>query len=768
MSPAPPLAGTAQSEAGAQGVDSVGNGTSGTTLSDPRQTRRFGDLVLGDPAIARVQVGNAGRADLVVDDVLVGAPFSLDWTGGPLPAGTVRVVEVGLLPTSEADLEAELTVLSSDPARPSVQVTVRAAPRAPGIQADPPEVVWDDALAGGDEILIISNDGAGPLRIQGVAIAQDGGGVFQLLPGGLPDRLEPGDDAVLDLSALPSDLALGTLRVLSNDPVTPILDVPLQIGAQVQTCPDDLPYAPEPVEIDDTCAFSGLPPVWDPVVEAEWRAFPDHIAHALSYVPPIVGRVTDDDGDGDVDADDPPDIVTVSILEWGGPVYSGVLRVLSADGRRQHWSLASWVDGAGDTWVPSRIGAPALGDIDGDGWPEVVVPVDRGAYRGPPGVLALGHDGTPLWVAPLSHAPAGLRPAVSIADLEGDGSVEVIVGRTILAGDDGRVLGAGEGSIGLPRGPHSNIDDGPKSVPMDLDLDGIMEVVAGNELLAPDGSTVCIADTPDGTVAAADLDGDGLGEVVLVQDGRLAIYEHDCQVTRTWMLPDGGHGGPATLADFDGDGAVEIGVASKYAYYVFESDGSVLWESEIRDGSSHSTGSSVFDLDGDGSSAVVFADEYDLYVMDGATGRPRFLWTGHAAGTAGEYPVIADVDDDGSAEIVLAHSARTDLDVCNLDCDEDRQRLVVRVDNPGAAPLPPGLRFEVWSAVGGAEVVVAQGVVEDEIPPGMSSAGFVVDFDTALMPDRRLTLVVDPDDTVEECDELDNQLVLDVALCPHD
>ncbi len=315
--------------------------------------------------------------------------------------------------------------------------------------------------------------------------------------------------------------------------------------------------------------------------------------------------------------------------------------------------------------------------------------------------------------------------------------------------------------------------------------------------------------------------------------------EHDCTVTATWSTPDGGHGGPPTLADFDGDGDVEIGQASKYAYYVYEADGTVLWQQPIRDVSSHSTGSSVFDFDGDGVSEVVFADEYDLFVMDGATGRPRFLWTGHASGTGNELPVIADVDDDGSAEIVVCSGPYTDpagtgctvigsasngwmparpvwnqhafhmthinddlsipadpspnwpalntfrsadtlgtsatfdrnarpalVDVCNLDCDEDSQRVVVRVDNPGSAELPLGIELHLISTISGTDVVVGEAVIEDAIGPGETSTGYTFDVDTALMPDRQLAVVVDPYNRVDECDETDNRLDLTVSLCP--
>jgi hypothetical protein len=62
----------------------------------------------------------------------------------------------------------------------------------------------------------------------------------------------------------------------------------------------------------------------------------------------------------------------------------------------------------------------------------------------------------------------------------------------------------------------------------------------------------------------------------------------------------------------------------------------------------------VFDFDRDGAAEVVYADQFNLFVYDGATGLVRMQMDGHANGTLYEYPVIADVDNDGSTEIVLS------------------------------------------------------------------------------------------------------------------
>ena len=108
------------------------------------------------------------------------------------------------------------------------------------------------------------------------------------------------------------------------------------------------------------------------------------------------------------------------------------------------------------------------------------------------------------------------------------------------------------------------------------------------------------------------------------------------------------------MADFDGDGLPEVGVAGLAYYTVFDTDGAVMWSNPVSDYSSSVTGSSVFDFEGDGDSEVVYADEHTLWVFEGATGAILMAQDGHASGTLFEYPLIADVDRDGSTEIIVA------------------------------------------------------------------------------------------------------------------
>ena len=71
--------------------------------------------------------------------------------------------------------------------------------------------------------------------------------------------------------------------------------------------------------------------------------------------------------------------------------------------------------------------------------------------------------------------------------------------------------------------------------------------------------------------------------------------------------------------------------------------------------SSRVTGSSVFDFNGDGAAEVVYNDECFFRIYDGKTGKV-YQRLDSQSPTRIEYPVVADVDSDGNAEIVFSGS----------------------------------------------------------------------------------------------------------------
>jgi hypothetical protein len=404
---------------------------------------------------------------------------------------------------------------------------------------------------------------------------------------------------------------------------------------------EDRSYEGEEVAVDESCEQQPQTGQFEPDLSWHMESFATQPASNLIMATPMVAHITDDDGDGVFGSEgDVPDIAVVC---YGG---ADILRVLSGDGSGEHWSAADGVQGQS---------MPAVGDIDGDGDPEVVV------ITGTPSVIAYDHRGVRMWESdPLSEGGwfgawyvAEYSSAPAIADMDGNGRPEVIAGRAILDGPTGNVVGIGEAGKGTS---DAGGDVGTTSFAVDIDLDGVQEVVTGNALYRRDGSTLSQSGQPDGYVAVADFDDDPEGEIAVVRDGFVMLYNHDWSVIWGPASFGSSMGGPPTVADFDGDGEPEIGVAGASIYTVLDTDGSVLWSHVTQDGTSGITGSSVFDFEGDGIAEVVYADEVTLWVFDGPDGSVKLQYTEHASNTWLEYPVIADVDGSGHADIVLGHN----------------------------------------------------------------------------------------------------------------
>ena len=460
-------------------------------------------------------------------------------------------------------------------------------------------------------------------------------------------------------------------------------------------CPpeDDLPTE---VLVDESCFTTAITGSIEAVVEWSYSELGNYGEYNEILGTPVVGQLTDDNGDGEIDTYDFPDIVFVADDHGSHNHRKGILRIMPGDGLNRGQAISE-ANPTGWQVYPYRYSNTALGDIDGDGVTEIVIiaqvmedmgggdgggsggggmdtappdggggeagggtggdPEDNPVLPPPPldenmkcAVSAWNANGELEWMASealltcAGHAP-------SLADLDGDGDVEVVVGPYVFDGASGGLLA--QGSAGQGFFP-SNAETGMHSAVADLDGDGQQEIIAGPTRYAADGSEVCTASgVDDGFVAVADLDMDGAGEWVVTANGTVTVIDSDCTVMESWPLSGGGNGGPPTIADFDADGAPEIGIADAGYYAVYEATGAALWSQPITDASSHTTGSSVYDFEGDGYPEVVYADETRLWIFAGATGEVRLEDPRHASRTLHEYPTIADIDRDGSSEIIV-------------------------------------------------------------------------------------------------------------------
>jgi hypothetical protein len=352
----------------------------------------------------------------------------------------------------------------------------------------------------------------------------------------------------------------------------------------------------------------------------------------------------------DLDGDRIPEVI--SSMSCDSEWTDGVLRAFRGDTGAPVWSAS-----AAELRVQGRASI-AAGDLDGDGRPEIVA-IQQATSR----VLAFRPDGTLLWSSTNLDGTALFATGVSngaptIADLDQDGSPEIILGALVI-GHDGRLEWTMDAAA--LEGTNSGYGGGISAV-ADLDGDGMPEVIAGRRAYHHDGTPMWTSAGADGYPAIAQFDADPQPEVVIVGSGEVRYLDGLTGVAE-WgpiALPGGGIGGPPTIADFDGDGEPEIGVAGAMSYTVYDptdSDG-IVWSQATQDASSNTTGSSVFDFEGDGASEVVYADECYMRVYRGTDGMV-LLQIPNTSATIHEYPVVADVDGDGNSEIVIVANDRT-------------------------------------------------------------------------------------------------------------
>ena len=321
--------------------------------------------------------------------------------------------------------------------------------------------------------------------------------------------------------------------------------------------------------------------------------------------------------------------------------------------------VVNWTfDGTGD--APYRVASwgvhPAYGDLDHDGKPEVVFPRSGG------GLFALNaEDGSKVWTTtcpanPDSTAGAGYRGGSSIADLDGDGNLEVIFMATIVSHDGAHCWTMSTGNKGANAGAGTK---GHLSIVADINLDGKPDILAGPTVYTPrkdqTGNWVfdvlwSRSDLKDAFPAVGNFDNDANAEVVLVTSGKVYLLDDDGQTL--WSNTVTGAGGPPTIGDVDGDGWPEVGVAGSSDYSLFETNGSAKWRVVIHDASSNTTGSSIFDFDGDGRQELIYNDEQRYFVFDGPSGLSR--WDiASGSGTMTEYPIVADINGDGETELLV-------------------------------------------------------------------------------------------------------------------
>lgn len=374
---------------------------------------------------------------------------------------------------------------------------------------------------------------------------------------------------------------------------------------------------------------------------------------------------------GDLDGDGVPEIVAIGEDPKGRIyIYSNEGHIISRS-KYLNWGYTN--------------PAITLANIDNKGYSEIIV----GRH-----VLTLKKDETGrLNIADTfkGNLAQGIQgdggPVTCVADLTGDERHEIVAGTTVyrLPNPPPGVQSRAECQSPFGNEEESAFCNGELLVVWD-------GYKANNEFPHPkiEREGFCaIADVLGQDQEAApgpDNPLDGQAEVITISNGYLQIFNGtDGRLLRRIDLGGGQNGGAPNVDDFDGDGFPEIGSAFQSSYIMMDLQeatdscpewahpfvdskeglqgnpprtGKCLhnsWRRKTEDASSGVTGSSVFDFNGDGSAEVVYNDECYFRVYDGATGEVLFKENSPSR-TLIEYPVVADVDNDGNAEIVFGAS----------------------------------------------------------------------------------------------------------------
>lgn len=359
---------------------------------------------------------------------------------------------------------------------------------------------------------------------------------------------------------------------------------------------------------------------------------------------------------GDLDADGIPEVITT----W---VENADLYILNGATGQIKYQITN----PNTVWPGGT--APAIADLDNDGFGEiVVVGDDRRIY-------CYDHTGMLQFVGPtIVGYDYRYRFAVpNIADFDNNGTAEINIGNQVFSGQTGALLASG-GNV-FSDGEHpARIAVGysfASPVPADVLPDNVcfscpgLEIVAGNQVLSVSfftGLSFPVRTAPagysDGFTSVADFDGDGdLDAIVQGQkNGQNTVYVWDIltgTIMREYQLLNNWSEGASrvNVADLDGDGKLDISFVSHPWVYALANDFTPLWINPVNDPSSI-TCTSVFDFCGDGSAEVVYRSEEKLQILDGATG--SVIWEDVCLSfTHIENPLVLDVDADGKTEILI-------------------------------------------------------------------------------------------------------------------
>ena len=288
--------------------------------------------------------------------------------------------------------------------------------------------------------------------------------------------------------------------------------------------------------------------------------------------------------------------------------------------------------------ISGNYSTPAVADLDGDGYKEIICGAMGGVY-------VWKHDGTAFGQQPLlAKAGRDLRSSPVVCDLDGDGQKEIVIAERDKSQTD--YIYAIKPNGTCLTGFDGSSEAASIHYPNDKDGEGL-----------------------DHGMTVGDINGDGYLEVLSLGHGCVKAWTRTGTTIIDRELPDlfefsdwNNHRPVPLIADIDGDEEPEIVFSDRFTIYAIHADGTDVTGFPMASAAEIFHGISVSDIDADGKNEIIAPDaESGIKVWKtegkGITwGRARF-----DTGNTGEYV------EGGSDPLVLTESQTWSNTTVNSD-----------------------------------------------------------------------------------------------------
>lgn len=420
----------------------------------------------------------------------------------------------------------------------------------------------------------------------------------------------------------------------------------------------------------------------------------------------------------DLNGDGHPDLVVANNCASSNSCTNGAVAVLLGNGDGTFQAAVAY--GSGGNTARSV----AVGDLNGDGHPDLVVANQCGAsnncWSGTVGVLLGNGDGTFQAVATYASGGQTLM-SVATADVSGDGKLDVIVADQCDFSADcgtgliGILVGNGDGTLQTVQNYTAGARATESVVVKDLNGDGKLDLVATsvcNDQSCSGGAVSVLLANGNGTfqgarstspggvstfsLVAADLNGDGKADLVVANQcdistncngGTVGILLGNGDGTFLTPITYGSGGSDPlylTAGDVNGDGKVDVLVANQCSNQnsctgsvgVLLGNGDGTFQPAVAYSSAalYAVGIAVGDVNGDGKADLVVVNECDsnntcdngtVSVLLGngdGTFQPAVNY--NSGGSSALAVAVGDVNGDGKLDVLVTNQCASNNN-CN-------------------------------------------------------------------------------------------------------